>query len=229
MHVTSGNYLCCFCQTPPNALSKQPIHSAEETSLQRLETSSRPQVTRMHYWVLCLMQVWSKLGKKVNPLSIQSNLCDDSSGFASVTKNHSRTTSPWLFPIWMVVSNLLGNLPEATPQRGVAAMELDTIPASETQVVESLKGSPRIESPSDDKCSVGAPGGPCPTSPASSVPSSAGNSGEAIWLEFMNICSFFRCVARPPNKNIWCTDEYYTFVVNLTRRFCQIFDYFLQC
>lgn len=94
----------------------------------------------------------------------------------------------------MLFSDLLGNLPEATPLRGsMSMMNLDTLPATETQLVESLKGSPPMATPGDENLSVGAHGASCPTSPASSVPSSAGKSDEAIWLELKNVFIFSMC------------------------------------
>lgn len=90
----------------------------------------------------------------------------------------------------MIQSDLLGNLSQATPARGASLLE-ETLPASETQVLASLKGSPSNASPGSEHGSCGKPGTPCPTSPSSSVPSSAGQD-EAIWFQFMNVAELFR-------------------------------------
>ena len=71
------------------------------------------------------------------------------------------------------------------------SMELDTIPATDSQVLGSMKGSPNSASPGSVHASDGKGGTPCPVSPSSSVPSSAGKD-EAIWFQFMNLSKLFR-------------------------------------
>lgn len=73
-NVPASNYFWLFLACSPNILSKQPIHAAQANSLQSLERSSRPQVARMHCWVLCLNAALEKLWNILHWISIQTHL-----------------------------------------------------------------------------------------------------------------------------------------------------------
>lgn len=76
-------------------------------------------------------------------------------------------------------------LPEASPQQSLrgAEEEPETLPASDSQVQESIKGSPTNAAVQDGSHVLTTP---APTSPASSLPSSASKAADdVLWMDLI--------------------------------------------